>query len=235
VRAPLTGLAGWTKNSFIDYPATVATVLFFGGCNLRCPYCHNPAIVDAETGIADQSEEIWQFLEERKALIQGVVFSGGEPTIHAGIAERADEMRHRGYRIKLDTNGLLPEAIQRIAPDYLAVDLKTDPEKYATLLRAPYRDVKQRLSDSLDSVRRMGDAAEVRITVAPGIIDSQDIDALLPLLKGVAKVFLQQPNPRAKMLDPTFKIDAPPSRADLEAMRTRIAAVVGGCVVRGIG
>jgi pyruvate formate lyase activating enzyme len=234
VRKPLTGCAGWTKNSFIDFPGTIATILFFGGCNLRCPYCHNPAIVNAGKDIGDQSEEIWSFLEQRRGHVEGVVFSGGEPTIHTDIAEHIAEMRLMGYRIKLDTNGLLPEIVEKSAPDYLALDLKTDPAKYPALLGAHYPDVKLRLERSLQIVRRMGKAAEVRITVVPGIIDEADIEALLPLLQGVAQVYLQRPNPRAVMLDPGFRIERPPSRKELEIMRAKIATVVGSCVVRGM-
>ena len=127
MRACITGVAGWHKNSFIDFPGTVAAVLFFSGCNLACPYCHNPDIVKAGTSSLVRPDDIADFLEKRKGLIDGVVLSGGEPTLHACLAEAASFIRSLGYRVKLDTNGLLPDAVAAVKPDYLALDVKTAP------------------------------------------------------------------------------------------------------------
>jgi pyruvate formate lyase activating enzyme len=232
MRAGSLPLAGWAKSSFIDYPGTIATVLFFAGCNLRCPYCHNPSIVlDTATGrIA--IDEVLAYLKERRNLIQGAVLSGGEPTLHAAIGELLPALREIGCRIKLDTNGLLPEMIQAWSPDYLALDFKTAPDLYPALLKAPYDDIPARLTRSLEIVRTMRNCAEVRITAAPGIVTPETITAIAPLLQGVYRVILQPLQTRTPLLDPSFA-PAPYSAEVMEEMRQRIAGFAEKCVVRG--
>ncbi|HAJ80497.1 MAG TPA: anaerobic ribonucleoside-triphosphate reductase activating protein, partial [Fibrobacteres bacterium] len=107
-----TGITGWLKNSFIDFPGTVSTVLFFSGCNLRCPYCHNPQIVTNAFLPQIPLQEILDFFQHRKGLINGVVLSGGEPAMHETAQSIAAHARSMEYTVKLDTNGLLPEKIK---------------------------------------------------------------------------------------------------------------------------
>ena len=133
----LKGWGGWTKNSFIDYPGTVSTVLFFSGCNLRCPYCHNCSLLDNPPDISGRSREFWKFLEKRKGLVEGVVISGGEPTLHPHLKDSIRELQQTGYKVKLDTNGLQPEVIAEFACDYVALDIKTEPGNYTTFLKSP--------------------------------------------------------------------------------------------------
>ncbi|MBN1128471.1 MAG: anaerobic ribonucleoside-triphosphate reductase activating protein, partial [Chitinispirillaceae bacterium] len=195
-------VGGWIKNSFIDFPGTVATVLFFSGCNLACPWCHNPGIVRGSHGPVDCAE-IATYLERRRGIIEGVVLSGGEPTIHPGLPDLARELRGRGLKVKLDTNGLLPAAIEQCAPDYLALDVKTLPQHYGRL-GCRYADVAERLSRSIAIVKSMGERAEVRVTVAPGFVDEESIAGIAPLLSGVARVFLQPLKTDVELLDPAF-------------------------------
>lgn len=233
MRIRIVGVAGWHKNSFIDFPGTVSTVLFFSGCNLACPYCHNPDLVRATTAMLLAPDEIADFLEKRKGLIDGVVLSGGEPTLRDNIAEIASSLRGLGYRVKLDTNGLLPEIVSNVAADYLAVDIKTAPELYGTLLACPYGDALQRLSRTLDKVRSMGDNAEVRITMAPGIVDRDIIRRIGEFVNGVRKAFLQPMKKKGELLDPSIvhlnKID----EKEIAIYRDILLEYVGMCAVRG--
>jgi pyruvate formate lyase activating enzyme len=227
-------IAGWAKNSFIDFPGTVAAVLFFAGCNLRCPFCHNPDIVHAtaESGTVDL-DEIRVFLRKRRGLVDGVVFSGGEPTLHAGLADFAAEVKGLGYRVKLDTNGMMPEAVLRCNPDYLALDVKTVPSLYRALVQAPYPDVAARLTASLNVVRSMGEHAEVRITAAPGFVDTRVVEELRDLLRGVRRVYLQPMQQSSPLLDPGFNSRTPIALERLREYCGILAHTVGECSVRG--
>ncbi len=204
MRNRIEGLGGWIKNSFIDFPGTVSTVLFFSGCNLRCPYCHNPNLAEGRENIADRSDEVWSFLEKRRGLIEGVVLSGGEPTIHSEILELIPEIRQLGYRIKLDTNGLRPEVIESAASDYLALDLKTLPKYYGEYLDCSRSDISDSLERSIELVRRAGENGEIRITVAPEIVNHERIREMAKLVSGVNVVYLQPLNQQVPLLDPSY-------------------------------
>lgn len=229
----LVNVRAWLKNSFIDFPGTVSTVLFFWGCNLRCPYCHNVDLVTGEAVADFTPEDIVVFLEKRRRQIEGVVFSGGEPTIREELPLLAKEIRSLGYRIKLDSNGLLPDQIRSVAPDYLALDLKCLPAQYSTLLKAPFNDVPDRLNKSLEIVRFMGESAEVRITVAPGLMNLGAIEQMAALLQGVNRVFLQPMNQNMLLLDPDFNIAPPVPAKTIEQFRDTLSEVVGTCIIRG--
>jgi pyruvate formate lyase activating enzyme len=233
MRSRFTGVAGWQKNSFIDFPGTVSTVLFFSGCSLRCPYCHNPDIVNAGPEGGVSSDDIWDFLEKRKGLIEGVVLSGGEPTLHACLVSIVPEVKNLGYRVKLDTNGLLPEIITSLSPDYVALDVKTAPRLYRELLASPYGDAEQRLARSVGIARDMGDNAEIRITVAPGIVDRQIIREIGELINGVKKVFLQPMQKKRDLLDPTIMEKEMIPASEISLYREILSEFVGQCAVRG--
>ena len=233
MRCNLEGLSGWIKNSFIDFPGTVSTVLFFSGCNLRCPYCHNYSLIAFPDDMSGLSNEVWDFLEKRKEVIEGVVFSGGEPTLHPNIKEIIKEIREIGYKVKLDTNGLLPDMIGEFLPDYLALDVKTDPESYPQYLKAQYDNIETRLRKSLSVVKKMGDNAEVRITVAPKIITRDIILILRNLLEGVRLVYLQPADLTRGVLDQSFfKSLDPVTKEEIAEFQELLKPVVGSCVIR---
>jgi pyruvate formate lyase activating enzyme len=184
------GIIGWQKNSFIDYPGTIATVLFFKGCNLRCPWCHNPDIVFSKLPEIDFNE-IEQFVQKRRAVIHGVVLTGGEPTLHSSLEMVAERIRQAGMKIKLDTNGLNPEVIRKIAPDYCALDIKTSLDNYSSI-GCKLSDSKKRILESIDIVHTMGDNAEIRITVVEPYINEQVIRETGKVINGVSKAYLQR-------------------------------------------
>jgi pyruvate formate lyase activating enzyme len=224
-------ISGWNKVSLIDYPGTVATVLFCEGCNLRCPYCHNPGVVRGEFPLVDVAV-IEAYLVKRKGAVEGVVFSGGEPTIHAGLPGAVERLRGLGFKIKLDTNGLQPEMIERCNPEYLALDLKTVPERYGEL-GCPYGDAPERLYRSIAIVKSMKERAEVRITVAPGFIDEAIISAMSKLLSGIATVWLQPLKTDVELLDPEFGKRTSITSQELDLFKKIISPKVGRCEIRG--
>ncbi|MDR2592832.1 MAG: anaerobic ribonucleoside-triphosphate reductase activating protein [Chitinispirillales bacterium] len=212
-------ISGWTKTSFIDYPGCPATLLFLPGCNLRCPYCHNPGIVNG-TYEAIPFDVIRDHVIKRKEIIEGVVISGGEPTLHSGLTDLCGEIKSLGLKVKIDTNGLEPDVLADCRPDYLAVDIKTSLDKY-NLLNIPnqYKSgCRERLSKSINIVKSMGGNAEIRITAAPGIVSRGDIECLCGELRGVGKVFIQQFNPNQPMLDPAYSSVKPYGVDELELM-----------------
>jgi pyruvate formate lyase activating enzyme len=233
MRDDATGVAGWIKNSFIDFPGTVSTVLFFSGCNLRCPYCHNPHLLHDGPLPDIPLRKIVDFLEKRRGIITGVVLSGGEPTLHATAANIADTVREMGCAVKLDTNGMLPEKIPEIKPDYLALDVKTLPALYGRMLKAPYADAGERLKESLAIARGMNESAEIRITIAPGIINKQIVEELGPMMSGIKKVYLQPMQTKVPLLDPAIAEAPQIPGKEISLYREILSRFVGKCEIRG--
>lgn len=225
------GVVGWLKNSFIDFPGTVSTVLFFRGCNLRCPWCHNPDIV--LNRLPDVSfDEIKDYLKKRAGIIDGVVISGGEPTIHEQLPSVIERLREYNVRVKLDTNGLNPEMIAACKPDYLALDIKTDPDDYSGL--GAKEDVSGKLLDSLSIVKEMGMNAEVRITAVEPFVNEKVIRKIAPLLVNVKKVYLQKVHFENKLLDESYKKHTGCDADTLTLYRSIFTDLGIPCSIRGL-
>ncbi|MBN1575880.1 MAG: anaerobic ribonucleoside-triphosphate reductase activating protein [Chitinispirillaceae bacterium] len=227
------GIGGWLKYSFIDFPGTVSTVLFFRGCNLRCPYCHNPALVNGTTEPV-KLDEVAAYLVRRRGIIEGAVLSGGEPTLQRELPEVAERLRRLGMKIKLDTNGLLPDMITATAPDYLALDLKTTPSRYGEL-GWQGGACEEAIGQSLAIVKSMGKSAEVRVTMAAPFVGEAEIEVFMTMLQGVRTVYLQPFRVSGELLDPGFAARGHVAIETIHRFRDRLAGVVGRCVVRGEG
>lgn len=201
----LNKLIAWQRNSFIDFPSTVSTVLFFASCNLRCPYCHNVKIVHSSYQPID-FQEFLQFLDKREGLIEGVVLTGGEPTL-CDLSYVINEIKGRHYKIKLDTNGLLlcEQYNQKILKDidYLALDVKTSPRLYTNILRSPYSNNKERLQEAIEISKTI--KSEIRTTLIRGLIDESICHEIGKMIEGSKQLYLQKQNMFAKnVLDESF-------------------------------
>ena len=236
--------AALRKTSLIDFPGRVASVLFFPGCNLRCPYCHNAELALAGAGgsgsdDADDGtipiEEALAAIASRAGRISGVVLSGGEPLVYADMPELAEAVRAMGLAVKLDTNGSFPDRIASIRPEYVAMDLKTAPASYGRLRPAQAgspsvggaglddAETGDRIKASMKLIRGLGVEYEFRITCAPGILQDGDIEGILEVLEPEDNVILQAFRPGG-CLDPAYdSVEAYP-REWMEALRARIAA-----------
>ena len=123
-------IAGLNKTTLLDYPGRVAATIFVGGCNFRCPFCHNGGLVldPLYQGVYSE-EEILSFLKKRKSILRGVCITGGEPTLHADLPEFIEKIRALGYQVKLDTNGYAPHVLEQLLGkqmvDYVAMDIRT--------------------------------------------------------------------------------------------------------------
>ena len=189
-------ISGLQKLSMVDYPGKLAATVFTGGCNLRCPFCHNAPLVLRVSETPDlPADEVLSFLRTRKGLLDGVVLSGGEPLLQKGAADFLREVKALGFSVKLDTNGCYPEALAAILEaglaDYVAMDIKNRPEKYAESVGIPDFDMKP-VRESIHLLRRSGVDYEFRTTVVKEFHTLDDIRAIGEWLKGSKRYFLQQ-------------------------------------------
>lgn len=227
------GIIGWQKTSFIDFPRTVSTVLFFSGCNLRCPYCHNKDIVYNKLPQINAAE-ISSYLEKRKKLIDGIVITGGEPTLHNNLRPLILHLKDMGYQIKVDTNGLQPEVISSILDDinYLAIDVKTSPSSYKNKLKSKYDDCIDRLQKTIKLVNLSNIDFEIRITLAKSIISLDDIITIGKLIENIrGKVYLQQLNKHSETLDMDFSKE-PFTEKEINSYINTLLQYVSFCQLR---
>lgn len=195
--------AGFIKTTLVNYPGKVAAALFLPGCDLRCPYCHNPELVLNTADDLVDIEEILAYLEKRRGLLQGVCISGGEPLVHEDLGELAKAIKDMGYLLKIDTNGTFPDRILSLEPDFIAMDIKTVPEKYPML--SPVQDpaLPDKIKSSIGIIKKSGIDHEFRTTVAPGIVDMKDIQDICRLIKG-ARCYVLAGYVPGHTLDPGF-------------------------------
>jgi pyruvate formate lyase activating enzyme len=182
--------SGLQKTSLVDYPDHVASVLFTPGCNLRCPYCHNWQIATNPQPPFLQEGAVFSILESRKKYVDSVVITGGEPCLHKELPKFIVKLKERGFMVKLDTNGFFPDVLQECLGivDYVAMDIKTSPEKYKLLGAVDTTLLKR----SVEMVKAGKVPYEFRTTVAPEIVTAADIDAIGELVKGAKIHALQQ-------------------------------------------
>ena len=230
-------IKGLYKTSLVDYPGKVSSVIFTGGCNLRCGYCHNPQLAcnsDELERIDD--EEVFSFLEKRKGLIDGVTVSGGEPSLDKGLPEFLRRVHGMGLLAKLDTNGFFPSVVEQCITeklvDYIALDLKTSPAKYSTLTG---RDVDfNQIVTTLNIIRSSGIDYETRTTCVPGFVTLEDVTLIGEAVGHVRKWFLQQFVNTHTLLDPEAEKISPYPVRYLELMRDEALRFSDRCSIRGI-
>ncbi len=180
-------LGGLVKFTLIDFPGTPAAIVFTQGCNFRCRYCHNPELVYPH--LFTQSvpeEEIWSFLTRRQGTLEGVVVSGGEPTLQADLIAFMSRLKELGYKTKLDTNGSRPEVLRELINkklvDFIAMDLKAPFEKYADITGVEVNSTV--LQQSMDLILQSGLGYQFRTTYDKEVLNDNDIAALSKLTDG---------------------------------------------------
>ncbi len=172
-----------TKFTMLDFPDKTACVVWIAGCNFRCPYCHNPGIVKSKGKIT--KEDIIDFLNTRQGLLDGVVFSGGEPTLYDGLLPFIREVHEMGYDIKLDTNGSRPEMVEKLLEtdliSYIAMDYKAPAAKAKTVTGVALHDQFEQTLNLLCAQSKV--PFELRTTVHTDLLDETDIKAIIDDLK----------------------------------------------------
>lgn len=188
-------IGGLQKFTLLDYPGKISAIIFTKGCNLRCPYCHNPELVNPKKidYLDDLSEEaIFEFLRRRKGDLDGVCITGGEPTLQIGLSDFVKKIRNMGFLVKLDTNGTQPGAIKCLLDgefvDYWAIDVKTSPIKYK-IMGADENAVKN-IETSINLIAQKNKKLELRTTVVRGLVNEDDVDIILSWLDGINKSLL---------------------------------------------
>ena len=190
-------ICGLQKLAMVDFPEKLAATVFTGGCNLRCPFCHNALLVNrlAENPEAHSVEEILDFLKKRRGFLDGVVLSGGEPLMQNGAAEFLEQVRSLGFAVKLDTNGCYPEVLEEVLKrklvDYVAMDIKNSREKYAETVGIPDFDITP-IEQSAALLKNSGIDFEFRTTVVKEFHTAQDIVSIGQWLAGSPRYYLQQ-------------------------------------------
>lgn len=169
---------GLTKFSLKDYPGKVSCIVYTSGCNFVCPFCHNGGIVLDPPSFP--KTEVMDFLEERKGQLDGVVITGGEPTIHSDLGDFCWKVKDLGYLVKLDTNGYKPEVIHNLIKnniiDFIAMDVKTSWEKYN--LAAGVTIDQNKIKKSIEIIKESDIQKIFRTTVVPGLVNEEDIEKI---------------------------------------------------------
>ena len=185
---------GLQKLTLLDFPGCTACTVFLAGCDLRCPFCHNAELIRAEIPPVMEEEELLAFLRKRRGLLDGVVFTGGEPLLHPDLPVLMEKTRSLGYRIKLDTNGCHPEALadvlrQNLA-DYIAMDIKNSPERYAVTSGTDRVDL-DKISRSISLLMTEAPDYEFRTTVVAQLHDEDSFRDIGTWIRGARRYFLQ--------------------------------------------
>ena len=188
-------IGGLQKLTLLDFPGTVACTVFTVGCNLRCPFCHNPALVNNPPEEDRLSEDdFFAFLKKRQGILDGVAITGGEPLLHADIGEFIAKIKSMGYKVKLDTNGTFPDRLEKILSegnvDYVAMDLKNTFDKYAKTVGIDNFDVSL-IKRSIRAIQESGVAYEFRTTVVLPLHDADDFGEIAKQVEGTENYFLQ--------------------------------------------
>lgn len=224
-------IAGLQKMTLLDYPGKVACTVFLGGCNFRCPYCHNSELLDGQAEPVMDMEALLAFLKKRKGLLDGVCVSGGEPTLQPELPELLERIKALGYAVKLDTNGCRPAVLEALVDrglvDYVAMDIKNGPEQYAQTVgmqRLAMEDIERSmrflLEDRVDY--------EFRTTVVKPLHDTASVEAMARWLTGLL------PGKKAKrlFLQPFIDRDTVPFSnlcAPEDAELQHYQSILGGC------
>jgi len=188
-------LHGLQKMTLLDFPGHVACTVFLGGCDFRCPFCHNFELIDGTAQPIMDEDELFRFLESRKGLIDGVAITGGEPCLHKELPEFIKKIRAIGYPVKLDTNGYHPEMLKSILDEglveYVAMDIKNSEEKYDITCGVDGLDM-SKIKESIHILINSGIDYEFRTTVIKEFHEKEDFIKMCEMIKGAKRYFLQR-------------------------------------------
>jgi len=198
-------IGGIQKHSLIDYSSKISCVIFTAGCNFDCPYCHNPELVNPPFTTIDQAD-IFAFLDKRKYLLDGVVITGGEPTLQKDLSAFCKKIKTMGFPIKIDTNGSHPRIIQSLienkSVDYIAMDIKTHPSQYSPHITQ--KIAPKSIFESIDLIRNSQIPHEFRTTCVKPFINPDIIKKISRLIEGADLFVLQQAKINNPVLHPDF-------------------------------
>lgn len=225
--------SGIQKLTLLDYPGKIACTVFTGGCNFRCPFCHNASLVlhpEDELSHAD----LLQFLKKRAGVLQGVCLTGGEPLIQPGVEAFLTDVRQMGYAVKLDTNGAFPDRLRAIVEaglvDYVAMDVKNAPARYGETVGIPDFDLAP-IDESIQLLLEDHVDYEFRTTVVWQFHDEASLLALARWIAGAKRYFLQAFADSGDLIRPGLTGYA---KEELEHLRAAVSAILPNTALRGV-
>jgi len=229
-------IGGLQKLTLIDFPGRIAATVFLTGCNFRCPWCYSSELVLPEK-IKNQAkiseQEFFNFLKERKGLLEGIVLCGGEPTIYPVLPQFIEKIKKLGYLVKLDTNGsapkMLKDLINKKLIDYVALDVKAPKEKYSKV--AGKKINLKNIEKSIEILKSSNIDFEFRTTIIPTLLKKEDILKIIRWILPAKKYFLQNFRPE-KTVDPKFEKIKPYSQDYLLEIQRAISPFFEICQVR---
>jgi pyruvate formate lyase activating enzyme len=186
---------GLQKMTLLDYPGRVACTVFFGGCNMRCPFCHNAELLDGTAPAVMEEEELLAFLRKRKGLLDGVAITGGEPLLQKDLPEFAAKIRELGYPVKLDTNGTYPDRLNRMISEglvqYVAMDIKNSMDRYAETAGLQEMDLAP-VRESVSLLMEGKAEYEFRTTAVAEFHDDRSFREIGKWIRGAKRYYLQK-------------------------------------------
>lgn len=226
---------GFNKTTLLDYPGHVAATVFTGGCNFRCPFCHNADLVlNPEFQPLVPEEEVLSHLKKRRGILEGVCITGGEPTLQSDLPDFIGKIRELGYLVKLDTNGYRPEVLMRLLAegmlDYVAMDVKASPDNYQKASGCPGLDF-SRIEESIALLKECKIPYEFRTTVVQGMHTVQEFDAIGRLLEGSRAYYLQAFRESENVIQEGFQ--ALPEKI-MEEIREKAGKYIDKVELRGV-
>ena len=186
---------GLMKMTLLDYPGLVACTVFLGGCDMRCPFCHNSELLDMNAPEEMDENGLYDFLSKRKGLLDGVVFTGGEPLLRKELPDVIRKIREMGFKVKLDTNGNHPDRLKEVVEqglvDYVAMDIKNSPDKYGITIGIPEFDL-TKVRESVDFLLEGKVDYEFRTTVVRQFHDEDSMRKIGEWIRGAKRYYLQE-------------------------------------------
>ena len=244
-------IGGLQKLTLIDYPGKIACTVFLTGCNFRCPWCHNQGLVlpeEIKKQLSISEKDFFGFLKERKGLLEGVVLGGGEPCVSQNLPDFIKKIKKLGFFVKLDTNGSDPEKIEELIDkklvDYVALDVKAPPEKYAKVIGLENQmfpegmrlnfwaeKIVENIKKSISLLKEGKVDYEFRTTVIPTLLEKRDVLKIARWIGPDKKYFLQNFKPE-KTIDPEFEKIKPYPQEYLLEIQKAIAPFFEVCQIR---
>jgi pyruvate formate lyase activating enzyme len=227
-------IEGLQKLTLLDYPGSVACTIFAHGCNLRCPFCHNAGLVVRKPENIISNEELSDFLNKRKGILDGICLTGGEPLAQKDSIEFLRFLRSFGYKIKLDTNGFYPErlkeAIDEKLIDYIAMDIKSSQRNYGLAVGIENIDISPAL-ESVKLIMNSGLDYEFRTTAVKGIHTIEDFEEIGKWIAGATQYFVQQYIDSGDLIGDRYE---PFDKEETEKLLAAVRKSVPNSKIRGI-
>lgn len=226
---------GFQKTTLLDYPGHLAATIFLGGCNMRCPFCHNASLVlGTQKQNTISKEEVLSLLSKRKQILEGVCITGGEPTLAGDLPEMIEEIKALGLNVKLDTNGSNPAMVSDLMSrgliDYIAMDIKNSPDKYARTSGISHLSMAS-IKESVNLIKNGGIPYEFRTTVVREFHEAEDFLMIGQWIHGAAAYFLQSFLDSGDILSQGLHAY---DKKELEAFKEIVRPYVKEAAIRGV-